>query len=315
MAHTFFLSYRRDDASAEAINVRSALCRHFGDECTFMDTSSIDAGVRWTDVIKGALDTASTVIAVVGPAWLTAGQNEFGERRIDDPNDWVRQEIATALSSGKRVVPVRVRGARFPPASALPDDLKPFAALHAIEIRRDYWDHDLQLLLAQLDDRRAAPADGGQWTWPYPRRFPEGPEPVAPAKMARIIETQLPQWKLVSSKLPENPAVDRIELFREFRFRTFRDAIGFMNEVAPGCDLASHHPRWENIWKTVRVFLTTWDIGQRISDRDIQLARYFDRAYADLPSEARPKPRSQAAAPAADPAPAADERAPGADTR
>ena len=55
-----------------------------------------------------------------------------------------------------------------------------------------------------------------------------------------------------------------------------------MAQVAPGCDIAMHHPRWENIWKTIRVYLTTWDIKHRISDRDIQLARYFDRAYAEF---------------------------------
>ena len=60
-----------------------------------------------------------------------------------------------------------------------------------------------------------------------------------------------------------------------------------MNEVAPGCDIAIHHPRWENIWKTVKVYLTTWDIGHRISDRDIQLARYLDQAYSDFAAEGR----------------------------
>ncbi|MEO8259580.1 MAG: 4a-hydroxytetrahydrobiopterin dehydratase [Acidobacteriota bacterium] len=294
MAHRFFVSYRRDDTSAEALNVRSALRQHFGDDCAFMDTSSIDAGVQWAEVIEAALDSATTVVAVVGPAWLTAGLNEWGERRIDDSDDWVRQELARSLASGKKIIPVRVRGAKLPPASTLPDDLKPFARLQAIEIRRDYWDHDIQLLLAQLDDRPATPWEGGQEAWPYPRRFPEGPDSITPDKLQRIIKTELDQWKVVASPLPETPRMERHELFREFQFRTFRDAIGFMTEVAPGCDIANHHPRWENIWKTVRVFLTTWDIGQRISDRDIQLARYFDRAYSDLPSEARPKPKNQA---------------------
>ena len=56
-----------------------------------------------------------------------------------------------------------------------------------------------------------------------------------------------------------------------------------MSQVAKGCDIANHHPRWENLWKTLRVFLTTWNIGHKISDRDIQLAKYFDSAYAEFP--------------------------------
>jgi pterin-4a-carbinolamine dehydratase len=293
MAHTFFVSYRRDDASAEAINIKSALGRHFGSECAFMDTSSISVGSQWESVIKSALETANTMIVVIGPSWLTAGQTEFGERRIEDSEDWVRRELLESLASAKRVVPVLVRGAKFPPESALPDVLRALTKLHALEIRRDYWDHDIQLLLAQLDDRRATRSDGGQWTWPYPRRFPEGPDPVSPGKLERLVKTQLQDWRLVSSTLPEDSHIERVELFREFGFRTFRDAVGFMNEVAPGCDIANHHPRWENIWTTVRVFLTTWDIGHRISDRDVQLARYFDQAYADLPDAAKPRIKAQ----------------------
>ncbi|SPL92528.1 PASTA [[Actinomadura] parvosata subsp. kistnae] len=86
----------------------------------------------------------------------------------------------------------------------------------------------------------------------------------------------------VESALPQDPSRTRVELYREYRFKTFRDAIAFMNEVAPGCDIAIHHPRWENVWRHVRVFLTTWDIGHRISDRDVQLAKYFDSAYQDF---------------------------------
>ena len=67
-----------------------------------------------------------------------------------------------------------------------------------------------------------------------------------------------------------------------------------MNEVAPGCDIAIHHPRWENLWRSLRVWLTTWDIGHRISDRDIQLAKYFDKAYADFPG-AKPATERSAA--------------------
>ena len=51
-----------------------------------------------------------------------------------------------------------------------------------------------------------------------------------------------------------------------------------MYRVAPGCDIAIHHTRWENIWRTVRVYLTTWDIDHQISDRDIQLAKYLPEA-------------------------------------
>ena len=175
MAHTFFVSYRRDDAAAEALNVRSALQREFGDACAFMDTTSIAAGARWASILKLALDTATTVIVVIGPTWLTAGQNEFGQRRIDERDDWVRQELAISLASHKTVVPVRVGGAKLPPARSLPKGLKSLAKLNAIEMRRDYWDHDIKLLLAQLHDRQGGAVRRRTVGVAVPASFPRGP--------------------------------------------------------------------------------------------------------------------------------------------
>jgi pterin-4a-carbinolamine dehydratase len=43
-----------------------------------------------------------------------------------------------------------------------------------------------------------------------------------------------------------------------------------------------HHPRWENQWRTVTVYLSTWDIGNKITALDIQLARAFDALYDQM---------------------------------
>src|SRR5262249_21289867 len=109
------------------------------------------------------------------------------------------------------------------------------------------------------------------------------PEPIDEAVLESVLNADLVHWKRVASPLPEDPSEERVEIFREYEFPSFQAAVQFMAQVAPGCDIAMHHPRWENIWRTLRVFLTTWDIGHRLSDRDLQLARYFDRAYAELP--------------------------------
>lgn len=83
----------------------------------------------------------------------------------------------------------------------------------------------------------------------------------------------------VTGQLPETPTERRVELHREFVFLTFLDVLAFMSDVADFADKANHHPRWENIFKTLRLYLTTWDIGRRISPLDIQLAQFFDRTY------------------------------------
>lgn len=289
MTSPVFISYRRDDAGSDAIALSSAVRDLLGDEAVFMDTKSLAGGELWPDVLHEAVRAADTVLVVIGPDWIRIS-DEWGRRRIDQADDWVRLELTTALQiPGKRIIPILVRGARLPPQDALPEQLRPLLTRQGIEIRRDYWNHDVQLLLAQLRRTTAINELTDSDPSPYPHNPPEGPEPISTDRLERILATELTRWMVVESALPENPAATRIELFREFRFKSFQGAISFMAQVAPGCDIAMHHPRWENIWQTIRVYLTTWDIKHRISDRDIQMARYFDRAFAEFDARA---PRS-----------------------
>ena len=108
-----------------------------------------------------------------------------------------------------------------------------------------------------------------------------GTERLTPVALAEILRTQLSSWTRVESPLPDDPSVMREELYRLLRFRSFADAIGFMALVAPGCDRLDHHPRWENVYREVRVYLSTWDGGvPGVSGRDVRLAQFFDRMFA-----------------------------------
>jgi len=150
-------------------------------------------------------------------------------------------------------------------------------------LRRDYWDDDITLLLSLLRSLRNSGSllSASAAEDIYPKPPPEVPDPLTGEK-SKPLKGNLCQWAWVASKPPELLGKPRQELRRVYRFRSFRDAISFMAEVAPGCDIAIHHPRWENIFRTVFVNLSTWDIGHRISDRDIQLAKYFDQAFEDF---------------------------------
>ncbi|MBK6995363.1 MAG: 4a-hydroxytetrahydrobiopterin dehydratase [Lewinellaceae bacterium] len=113
----------------------------------------------------------------------------------------------------------------------------------------------------------------------FPQKFPIGPDELSGDKLTRILEEELTEWKIISSPLPENPFILRIELYREYIFEDFDKVLEFMTEVAIGCNIFPHHPRWENTWTTLRVWLTTWDIKHIISYKDIMLARYMERVY------------------------------------
>jgi hypothetical protein len=97
------------------------------------------------------------LLAILGPNWLNA-KDESGQRRLDNPADYVRVEIAAALARKIRVVPVLIDGARVPKADELPDDLKPLVRRNAIELRNSQFARDADaladhILLARPPDR------------------------------------------------------------------------------------------------------------------------------------------------------------------
>jgi pterin-4a-carbinolamine dehydratase len=283
-----FVSYRRADSAAETGRLHSTILRELGKASVFMDTSSIEPGTEWPKELEEALQKAQIVIVVIGTEWIRIS-DEFGLRRIDQENDWVRREIEFALRENKKLLPLLVRGAKMPPSNKLPTSISALTQRQAVDIRDAYWDHDIKLVLEQLrlvtdQNKKSERSLTSKNLWGiYPTPHPEKPEPISDEKLQIALSSNLLKWKKVVSPLPEDSTKVRIEIFRQYNFKTFRHAVEFMNQVAPGCDIALHHPRWENVWRTVRVYLTTWDIGHQISDRDIQLAKYFDKAFSDFP--------------------------------
>jgi len=78
---------------------------------------------------------------------------------------------------------------------------------------------------------------------------------------------------VLSERLPrlDGWALDDGKLTREFNFRDFNEAFGFMARAALIAERLDHHPEWFNVYATVRVQLTTHDAGG-ISDLDFTLA-------------------------------------------
>jgi pterin-4a-carbinolamine dehydratase len=282
-----FISYRRADAAAEAGRLHSTILEDLGKNSVFMDISSIEPGALWPKELEDALNAAQILVVVIGPEWLRIS-DRFGFRRIDQDDDWVRREIEFALQNDKKILPLLVRRAELPPTNALPPSIRSLTDRQVVEIRDAYWNHDIKLVLEQLklvtkhSSKTYESSEEGT-TSVYPTPPPEKPDPISDEKLQIALNGNLSKWQKVVSPLPEDSTKVRIEIYRKYQFKTFLDAISFMNQVAPGCDIALHHPRWENIWRTVTIYLTTWDIDHQISDRDIQLAKYFDKAFLDFP--------------------------------
>lgn len=152
-----FISYRRQDSSGHAGRLNDRLTAEFGRDRIFMDIDAIDVGVDFVARINEAVGECDALIAVIGDEWLAADQT--GRRRLDDPADFVRLEIAAALERDVRVIPALVAGALPMTADQLPEPLKRLANRHAIELSDSRWDYDVGRLIERL--RELDGGDGG----------------------------------------------------------------------------------------------------------------------------------------------------------
>jgi hypothetical protein len=116
---TAFVSYRHGDGSA-AVFALVAAFRDAG--LSAFDDNQLRPGDRWRPTLHRELSRAALVLAIIGPGWLTAS-TPTGRRRLDEPSDWVRVELASALERKIPVIPVLVDGARTPPEGELPGEL------------------------------------------------------------------------------------------------------------------------------------------------------------------------------------------------
>jgi hypothetical protein len=145
-----FISYRREDSAAYAGRLFDILSAEFGADNTFMDVDDIKGGDDFTTVIERKLGVSDALVAVIGEHWLSVTEPNGGGRRLDNPNDFVRIEIAKALQRGIRVIPVLVGGAPLPHPSDLPDNLKKLCDRQAVEVRDTRFHEDAKDLVDVL---------------------------------------------------------------------------------------------------------------------------------------------------------------------
>lgn len=144
-----FISYRRDDSLPNADRLSEHLGAYFGSQVVFIDTESIQLGRDYVEVIEEEVRSCGILLAVIGRQWLTCS-NEGG-RRLDDPRDFVRREIALALRQGVRVIPILVQGASMPRVSDLPEELAPLARRQAGRLDDKYWRQNVRDLIEKIE--------------------------------------------------------------------------------------------------------------------------------------------------------------------
>jgi TIR domain-containing protein len=152
-----FVSYRREDTSGHAGRLADALASRYGRDHVFIDVDTLRLGSPFADEIARAVSSCDVVIALIGRGWLVAA-GPGGGRRLDDPGDYVRLEIETALAAGVVVVPVCVQGARIPGPREVPETLAAMTQRHGFELRDASWRDDVASLVRRLESS-AEPTD------------------------------------------------------------------------------------------------------------------------------------------------------------
>ncbi len=160
-----FISYRRADSAGWADRLADLLGKSFGADALFMDIHAIEPGMDFVEALTTRLCSCDVLLAVIGPHWVTA-QDTLGRRRLDNPTDYVRLEIATALQRHIRVIPVLVGGATMPPMADVPAALGRLVRRQAHELSDTRWEYDAHQLVVTLEKALGKPA----------LRAPEPPE-------------------------------------------------------------------------------------------------------------------------------------------
>jgi TIR domain len=144
-----FISYRRRETAGHAGRLYDRLAQHFGDERVFMDLR-MEPGLDFVEQIDEAVTHCDALLSLIGAQWLDM-RDAQGRRRLDDPHDFARLEVESALARDVRVIPVLLQDAKMPEPEDLPESLAPLARRHAIELSDERWDYDVGRLIDVLD--------------------------------------------------------------------------------------------------------------------------------------------------------------------
>jgi len=257
-----FINYRRTDAGWPADHLASKLKSTFGEDRVFLDVRGIDAGDDFAAVLDEKLRRTTILIVLIGEGWLQV-HDKFGRRRLDQADDWVRNEIRMGLRRQHcRVIPVLIDDAELPSPSeteALPEDIARLLALERIRIRQTNSDDDVEALTRQLEKAGFL-------------RLPDSTQPFADGLFSdpQVIDVVARLRKLQQHQGTE--FVGRVELLREldrlFNRKTFRF------EPLRKCPEQRWADRLDSAYQTERV-LRDWERNVREVAEDKYLT-YID---------------------------------------
>jgi hypothetical protein len=208
MSGGIFVSYRRDDAAHAAGRLVDRLQKSFRRDQIFFDIDNIDPGLDFVKTISEKVSACDVLLAVIGPSWLDAKDNK-GQRRLDDPRDFVRIEIESALKRDVRVIPILVDNAPMPAEDQLPEPLRNLIRRQAVTLVHKQFAADADRLATSLEEYvQAVPYDDPPYFDPP---YDDPPDDVPPNVKW---EQEKTSWDFVKERKIEREIRDHIERYR-----------------------------------------------------------------------------------------------------
>jgi hypothetical protein len=148
--NTVFISYRRENTAGEARALFNDLVARLGENSVFMDVDSIALGRDFRTVVQETTASCDLMLVLIGRNWADA-KDEGGRVRLENPADYVRLEIESALKRDIAVTPVLVQGAHMPAPEDLPADIRDLAYRNGFELSHNRWESDVGEMVRRLD--------------------------------------------------------------------------------------------------------------------------------------------------------------------
>ena len=149
-----FISYRRDECLLHA----HALYGHLQispEIKPFMDMANLQPGEAFPKILEEQIRLSSNFVLLVGKQSLRGDHTNLNDERNSNV-DWVKREIVAAIGAGIPILPVLVDGARFPPSSDLPLEIRQIATINAIDLdHKQNFDASIKKIIAWINGGEA----------------------------------------------------------------------------------------------------------------------------------------------------------------
>jgi formylglycine-generating enzyme required for sulfatase activity len=227
------ISYRRDDSADVTGRIYDRLTQQFDRASVFKDVDSIPLGVDFRIYLDEQVAKCDVFLAVIGRDWIRK-RGSKGKSRLEEPGDFVRIEVESALKRQIPVIPVLVGGASIPPAERLPASIQDLSYRHGIVVRPDPDFHrDLDRLIeylkqqiSGLSEPQTAPAHQSK---PVLREKTQI-EPAAPLDMVKVPKGPfLYGDQKTRETIDHDYWIDQYPVTNE-KYRAFVEAGGYENQ-------------------------------------------------------------------------------------